>query len=333
MGKKTRKQKGRLPPAANLIATAAYQRATASVSGKMAEPESLPDVREALRQKLAERDKARAALVEVEHLQQNNWIIAAAAAAAIAVPLHEEYGDNEPFTSITTLREMIILNKDDRHDFNEYILTKAYKVDPVQFVKRMKRWPRLRKYWPRLRRRICSYCGEETFDLSKPRLLVCGGCGQGRTVARYCSEDCQRAHWPEHRKKCPSIHLMPACVRPHYRKMPNAKAAREVADPANNDLKRLRGELEATEEALDAAKAALKKGIGERSSRHSGRGREWTSGGPGAAGRVAERARRVRGAGRGGRDLLQVTQGTLGKNILMYPGGGTRRNAWPAALT
>ena len=39
-----------------------------------------------------------------------------------------------------------------------------------------------------------------------PRLLVCGGCGQGRGVGRYCSEDCQREHWPEHQKVCMKFH-------------------------------------------------------------------------------------------------------------------------------
>jgi len=85
---------------------------------------------------------------------------------------------------------------------------------PTQCVETIARWPRLRKYWPRLRRRICSYCGKGTFDLSAPRLLVCGGCGEGRHVGRYCSEDCQRAHWPEHQKECFKFHALPADLRP-----------------------------------------------------------------------------------------------------------------------
>ena len=36
--------------------------------------------------------------------------------------------------------------------------------------------------------------------------MVCGGCGEGRGVGRYCSEDCQRAHWPEHQKPCMKLH-------------------------------------------------------------------------------------------------------------------------------
>mmetsp|Transcript_412 Transcript_412/g.950 ORF Transcript_412/g.950 Transcript_412/m.950 type:complete len:108 (-) Transcript_412:29-352(-) len=59
------------------------------------------------------------------------------------------------------------------------------------------RWPRLRKYWPRLRRRICWGCGKQ-YDLSEPRLWVCGGCLE----ARYCDEACQRGHWREHQGPC-----------------------------------------------------------------------------------------------------------------------------------
>ena len=40
-------------------------------------------------------------------------------------------------------------------------------------------------------------CGKE-YDLSEPRLWVCGGCGE----ARYCDESCQRAHWPAHERPC-----------------------------------------------------------------------------------------------------------------------------------
>ena len=36
------------------------------------------------------------------------------------------------------------------------------------------------------------------YDLSEPRLWVCGGCDE----ARYCDEACQRAHWPDHRPEC-----------------------------------------------------------------------------------------------------------------------------------
>ena len=74
------------------------------------------------------------------------------------------------------------------------------------------RWPLMRKYWPRLRRRICSSCGESV-KLSEPRLLVCGGCSTGRGVGRYCSEACQREHWPVHKTKCAFIHCAPATLQ------------------------------------------------------------------------------------------------------------------------
>ena len=67
----------------------------------------------------------------------------------------------------------------------------------MDILKKIKRWPRLRKYWPRLRRRVCWGCGKQ-YDLSEPRLWVCGGCGD----ARYCDETCQAAHWLAHRSQC-----------------------------------------------------------------------------------------------------------------------------------
>ena len=72
------------------------------------------------------------------------------------------------------------------------------------WVRAAERWPRIRKYWRRVRRRICSACGKYTLDLSQPRYLVCGGCGKGRGVGRYCSEACQAEHWPLHWMDCAS---------------------------------------------------------------------------------------------------------------------------------
>ena len=40
-------------------------------------------------------------------------------------------------------------------------------------------------------------CGKQ-YDLSEPRLWVCGGGDE----ARYCDEACQRAHWPKHEGPC-----------------------------------------------------------------------------------------------------------------------------------
>jgi len=43
-------------------------------------------------------------------------------------------------------------------------------------------------------KKICWYCNKE----SEAKLKICSKC----TKARYCSVDCQRAHWSEHKKIC-----------------------------------------------------------------------------------------------------------------------------------
>ena len=138
--------------------------------------------------------------------------VAEAKATAKATP-HEGFAANPQFSKvISNLIEKIGEGEEvvygDVEDFKEYLnsIKRRRYPDPTQCVETIARWPRLRKYWPRLRRRICFYCGKGTFDLSAPRLLVCGGCGEGRGVARYCSEDCQREHWPEHQKACMKFH-------------------------------------------------------------------------------------------------------------------------------
>jgi hypothetical protein len=148
--------------------------------------------------------------VEDQILQARRISIAAAVAEAAAkdIPPGENPNSNQRFTNaFQALMSLIAINDDDQIDLLEYAMTLVLSVGPVEYVKKMKRWPRLRKYWPRLRRRFCSYCGKGTLDLSAPRLMVCGGCGQGRGVGRYCSEACQRAHWPEHQKHCPRLDL------------------------------------------------------------------------------------------------------------------------------
>merc|ERR1719478_2107467 len=67
-------------------------------------------------------------------------------------------------------------------------------------LKTVKRWPRLRPHWKRFRRRLCDNC-PACVHLTEPRYMVCSGCG----LARYCSEECQRAHWPIHQEECLSI--------------------------------------------------------------------------------------------------------------------------------
>ena len=155
---------------------------------------------------------------EIEELKAENTELRAdeisratarAKATAKATP-HKGYAANPQFSkAISNLIETIGQNEEDVEDFKDFLnsIKRRRYPGPVECVKTIARWPRLRKYWPRLRRRICSYCGKGTFDLSAPRLLVCGGCYQGRGVGRYCSEDCQREHWPEHQKACMKLHI------------------------------------------------------------------------------------------------------------------------------
>ena len=141
-------------------------------------------------------------------------------AAFDAIPPHQHWSDYGPdiCAAIVNLRETILIDKDDRADFDEYMdgLSRSEEymnqpADPELLVTTIACWPRFRKHWPRMRRRICSYCGKRS-DPAEPRLLVCGGCGSGHGVGRYCSEECQREHWPVHRKVCPILHVvMPEC--------------------------------------------------------------------------------------------------------------------------
>ena len=135
--------------------------------------------------------------------------MARAKATAKATP-HKGYAADPQFSkAISNLIETIGQNEEDVEDFKDFLnsIKRRRYPGPIECVETIARWPRLRKYWPRLRRRICSYCGKGTFDLSAPRLLVCGGCYQGRGVGRYCSEDCQREHWPKHQKACMKLHI------------------------------------------------------------------------------------------------------------------------------
>ena len=149
--------------------------------------------------------------------------VAVAKAAAKAIPPHENITENARWIrAIQNLRDAITTDDSDEDNFYEYMQSRKDDVERHEkMLKGMTRWPRLRKYWPRLRRRICSYCGARTFDLSKPRFLVCGGCAEGRGVGRYCSDNCQREDWPEHQKACPLIHRMPAVEQPWLRGVQN----------------------------------------------------------------------------------------------------------------
>ena len=181
-----------------------------------------------------------------QHHQRKISVAAAVAeAAAKDVPPDQWMGDNKRFRSAAeALIALIAINDDDRIDLLEYgDTTFARAYGPVEFVKRIKDWPRVRKYWPRLRRRFCSYCGNGMFAVVAPRLMVCGGCGQGRGVGRYCSEDCQRAHWPEHQIVCPAIHTMPAHKQSVLRKTANTELIGALTRLDPGALRDLRQEM------------------------------------------------------------------------------------------
>ena len=128
---------------------------------------------------------------------------------ALARRLQREWEeeDNRRFKT----REAVVTDDADGENFDEYmgliLEDKSTARDGRAILHAMERWPRIRKYWPRVRRRICSACGKHTLDLSQPRYLVCGGCGKGRGVGRYCSEACQAEHWPVHSMHCAYHHV------------------------------------------------------------------------------------------------------------------------------
>ena len=105
--------------------------------------------------------------------------------------------------AIVALSAAVTVDDDDQTEFSKYfeIITTALErrenVETNELIKAIKRWPRIRKYWRRIRRRMCWGCGKE-YDLSEPRLWVCGGCRGGR----YWDEGCQSAHWPAHKTPC-----------------------------------------------------------------------------------------------------------------------------------
>ena len=110
------------------------------------------------------------------------------------------YADMERFKKATAaIRQNMYY--DENKAFVEYsslMLMPRFGAEGLQgALKGVGNWPRFRPYWRRVRRRVCAHCAKRA-DLSEPRYLVCSGCGK----ARYCSEACQREHWPFHQKEC-----------------------------------------------------------------------------------------------------------------------------------
>ena len=108
---------------------------------------------------------------------------------------------NEAVTSLCTfvrIESAATREIGDDDYFDDYITRNIdFLTEPEQVSKVIMRWLRYQKYWPRIRRRLCWGCGKQ-YDLSEPRLWVCGGCGD----ARYCDETCQAAHWLSHSFMC-----------------------------------------------------------------------------------------------------------------------------------
>ena len=98
-------------------------------------------------------------------------------------------------------------------------------------IEAWKRWPHLQRHWPQIRRRICDQCGRRV-ALSKPRYLVCGGCG----AARYCSEACQIANWGHHQTVCAALARQAA-------REEKARAAARLDTRLSPILERIRGSL------------------------------------------------------------------------------------------
>ena len=209
---------------------------TLRVSPKLARYEHAALEIPAVRRRIEDRQRARISREQASYKAASEPVddpraraisvaVAVAKAAAKAIPPHENITENARWIrAIQTLRDAITTDDSDEDNFHEYMQSRKYdgpeKYWPHEkMLKCMTRWQRLRKYWPRLRRRICTYCGTFTLDLSRPRFLVCGGCAKGRGVGRYCSENCQRADWPRHQEACPLIHSMPVEAHPWLRKM------------------------------------------------------------------------------------------------------------------
>ena len=86
-------------------------------------------------------------------------------------------------------------------------LTKAYKwFDKVRLRESLKQaWREFRAI--QRKKRTCSHCGT-TAPFSSRAFPYCGGCRHSDVARkdrpRYCSEECQRAHWlAGHMNECP----------------------------------------------------------------------------------------------------------------------------------
>ena len=129
-------------------------------------------------------------------------------------------------------------------------------------VTTIKRWPRLRPHWRRFQRRLCDNC-PACAHLGEPRYMVCSGCG----VARYCSEECQRAHWPCHQEECLAVQAiikeLGALELEQKAAKLEARERRKAASVIERELHEVRARAEELKRHLEAVKRARGDGNGE----------------------------------------------------------------------
>ena len=124
--------------------------------------------------------------------------LAAMSKSRRAGTIHDWMKDTRVPEALLCLTSLIAYESDEPLYLKQYTECKLpFCAEPEDVVKVVMRFRRYRKYWPRLRRRACWGCGKQ-YDLSEPRLWVCGGGGD----ARYCNEACQAADWPDHKSEC-----------------------------------------------------------------------------------------------------------------------------------
>ena len=77
----------------------------------------------------------------------------------------------------------------------------------------------------------CGFCKKASTELPNP-LRKCRGCG----IAKYCSQECQKRAWPEHKKVCRDIKTVLQVIRLRPSSDPRdlEGALRAAADPSVN---------------------------------------------------------------------------------------------------
>ena len=124
----------------------------------------------------------------------------------------------------------------------------------------IKRWPRFRPHWRRFQRRLCHNC-PACAHLGEPRYMVCSGCG----MARYCSEECQREHWPRHQEECLAVQAIIAerDAMEVEREVAKLEACAHRKAASITELQKALARVEELKRQLEADKRARGDGDGE----------------------------------------------------------------------